>query len=64
MCNREGLGRVVFIPEFKIYGLIVGPMGAFYTTVRYVLGGIEFEVLMENDEFELMEDTLIEYDSD
>lgn len=57
MCNREGLGddRWVWVTEPGVYGLIVGPMGAWYTTVRYVSGDVEFEVLMENDEFELID---------
>lgn len=63
MCNREGL-NLVWLPEEKVYGFIVGGLGAFYTNIRYVKGGNEFEVLMENDEFELMEDGLIEYDDD
>lgn len=64
MSNREAGSRVVYIPEVKTYGFIVGMMGAYYTTVRYVSGGIDYEVLMENDEFEMMEDTHFEYDSD
>ena len=61
MRNREGL-NLVWIPEERTYGFIEGPLGAYYTKIRYIKGGIEFEVLMENDEFELMEDGLIEYD--
>lgn len=64
MCNRE----VVWIPDqdnprVGVFGVIVGQLGAHFTTVRYTDGGTEFEVLLENDEFVLMED-LIEYDCD
>lgn len=64
MSNREAGSRAVYIPELKTMGVIVGMMGAYYTTVKYISGGIEYEVLMENDEFEMMEDTHFEYDSD
>lgn len=50
-------------PRLGVFGTIVGGMGAFYTKVRYTRGGMEYEVLMENDEFQLMED-FNEYDSD
>jgi hypothetical protein len=63
MRNREAEpdSRVVFIPEEHVFGEIVGYLGAYYTTISYTKGGIEYEVLMENDEFTLLED-LIEYD--
>lgn len=69
MSNREGSNsRLVWIPDednprIGIIGEIVGALGAHYTTVRYTLGGNEYEVLLESDEFELMEDK-IEYDND
>lgn len=64
MPNREGGdNRVVYLVYERVFGEMVGSLDAFYTTIRYTKGGIEFEVLMENDEFILLED-LIEYDSD
>lgn len=69
MSHREGRNdRLVWVPDENdpsvgVFGEIIGVLGAFYTTIRYTSGGIEFEVLMENNEFELMED-LIEYDTD
>lgn len=65
MSNREAESgsRVVWLPEERTFGEMIGGMGAYYTMIRYVKGGIEYEVLMENDEFTLLED-LIEYDSD
>lgn len=68
MSNREGNGspasRIVYVDEEEVYGEIMGPgIGAYFTTIKYTKGGMEFEVLMENDEFTLLED-LIEYDSD
>jgi hypothetical protein len=41
----------------------MGPEGAFFSPVRYTKGGIEYEVLLERDEYTLLED-LIEYDSE
>lgn len=63
MSNREAGSRVVWLDDEQVYGEIVGGLGAFFTTIKYTKGGMEFEVLMENDEFTLLED-LIEYDSD
>lgn len=51
----------MWLLEERVFGEIVGALGAYYTTIAYTKGGIEFEVLMENDDFELMED-LVEYD--
>lgn len=65
MPNREGgwTSRVVWLTDERVFGRIEGALGAFFTTIAYNKGGIEYEALMENDEFELMED-LIEYDSE
>lgn len=65
MSNREGHAGhgVVWLDAEQVYGEVVGGVGAYFTTIRFVKDGFEYEVLMENDEFELMED-LIEYDDD
>ena len=64
MSHREAGSRLVWIPEEHVIGEMVGSgLGAFYTTVKYIKGGMEYEVLMENDEFTLLED-FFEYDSD
>lgn len=61
MLHTENL---VWLPVEQTYGFIVGPMGAYYSTIRYNSGGMEFEVLMENNEFELREEGPFEYESD
>lgn len=61
MSNREA--EVVWLTEERCFGVIVGSLGAYYTNVRYTRGGMEYEVLVENDEFILVED-LNAYDSD
>jgi hypothetical protein len=53
---------VVWLPYERIYGELIS-LGAFASTVAYVKGGIEYEVIVENDEFEIVGD-LIEYDAD
>lgn len=63
MSNREGNSRLVWLDDERCFGTIVGSMGAYYTMVAYIKGGIEYEVLIENDEFTLLED-LNEYDDD
>lgn len=54
---------VVWIPEARAYGYIVS-YGAFGSTVWYVKDGLEFEVWLENDEFEIMENGPVEYDDE
>lgn len=63
MSNREAGPRAVWVVEEHVIGEIVNGLGAYYTTIKYVKGGIEYEVLMENDEFTLLED-FFEYDND
>lgn len=63
MSNREAGSRTVWVTDERVFGEIAGGMGAFYTNVKYVKGGIEYEVLMENDEFTLL-DVMFECESD
>lgn len=60
MRDREELDGLVWLFEERTYGYVVGGIGAYYTTVWYLLGGIEYEVLMENDDFELVEDLIVD----
>lgn len=61
MSHREA--EVVWLTEERCFGTVEGALGAYYTTIKYIKGGIEFEVLMENDEFKLLED-MVEYDDE
>lgn len=61
MSNREG--SVVWLTEERCFGVIVGPLDAFYTLINWVKGGLEHEEFVENNEFEILED-LIEYDDE
>lgn len=63
MSNREAGSRTVWVNDEHVFGEMVGGMGAYYTIVRYVKSGMEYEILMENDEFTLLED-FFEYDDD
>lgn len=60
MRDREELDGLVWLFEERTYGYVVGGIGAYYTTIWYLLGGIEYEVLMENDDFELVEDLIVD----
>jgi len=60
MRNRE---VIVWLPVEQTYGYLV-ELGAFFSTVKYTKDGVDFEILMENNEFEFLEDTLVEYDDD
>jgi len=61
MSNREG--RVIFLTEERVLGELV-TMGAYYSTVKYVKGQMEYEVMVENNEFVFLEDMVNEYESD
>lgn len=52
----------VWIPEEKVYGILIN-YGAYYSTVVYSVGGITYEVVMDNDEFEYFGDYGIDYDT-
>lgn len=60
MRDREELDGLVWLPYERTYGYVIGSIGAYYTKIWYLLGGIEYEVLMENDDFELVEDLIID----
>lgn len=53
----------VWIPEERVYGILVSA-GAYYSRVVYSTGGITYEVVMDNDEFEYFGDYGIDYDTD
>lgn len=53
MRNREGL---VWLKEERVFGHIVGPIGAYYTMIAFKHLGILKEILVENDDFEMIEE--------
>lgn len=53
--------QYVYLLEERTYGLIVGPIGAYYTMVRWVKGGIEYETLIENEDYINLEDWFLGY---
>lgn len=40
----------IYIPDEDVYGVIIN-LGAYASLVNYSLGGIEYEVLMLNEDF-------------
>lgn len=52
MPHPTGDNYVVYIPHEGVFGVVVS-LGAHVSMVRYNLGGIEYEVYMENDDFML-----------
>lgn len=47
--------NIVYIHELQRYGSVEN-MGAFASTVKYTKDGIEYEELMENDEFTIIDE--------
>lgn len=56
-------GELVWVTFERVFGRAPNGIGAHLTLVRYTLNGIDYEVYLENDEFQTVED-LIEYDDD
>ena len=61
MPNREN--RLVWLTEERCFGVIVGPLDAFFTLINWVKGGLEHEEFVENNEFQILDD-LMEYEDD
>lgn len=65
MLNREVNGRLIYLKYERCYGAIVDRMGTYFTKVKFVKNGVEYEVLVENDEFEFVSlEDLVEYDDE
>jgi len=45
------LTEIVWLTEERAFGRVIR-QGAFFSLIAYSQGGIDYEVLMENDEFE------------
>lgn len=46
--------EIVWLTEERCFAQLLN-LGAYMSTVRYTRGGIEYEVLIDNDEFEFYE---------
>lgn len=54
---------IVYIHDDGIYGELISE-GAFASMVRYSLGGVLFEVLMLNEDFDVVEEISIEIEEE
>jgi len=52
--------NVVFIHEENVYGT-VDKLGAFASVVQYKKDGIDYEVLLENDEFAIVDEIVFHH---
>lgn len=55
--------RIIYIPDEEVYGELVSE-GAFASTVRYTVGGVMFEVIMLNEDFDIIQDISIEIEEE
>lgn len=46
--------EIVWLLEERVFGILVR-LGTYFSLVRYNKNGMEYEVLIENDEFEIRE---------
>ena len=56
MPSMDRQGIVVFLTEERVFGTAVGPIGAHFTLISYTYMGNDYEVLVENDDFEIVGD--------
>lgn len=52
--------NIVYIHDYKIYGTIEN-MGAFASVVKYTKDGIDYEELIENDEFAIVDEIVFHH---
>ena len=58
--TRKNLNyTIVFIPDEEVYGEVIS-LGSYASKVHYVLDGIEYEIIMLNEDFEIIEQVNIE----
>lgn len=55
--------EIVWLLEERTFGILV-KMGSFYSTVRYTRDGYDYEVLIENNDYELWEEHALDYETD
>jgi len=47
--------EVIWLTEERVHGLLLN-MGAHYSTVKYTKNGMEYQVLIENNEFNFIDE--------
>lgn len=52
----------IWLTEYRIWAKLISH-NAFYSVVRYILDGIEYEEMIENDAFMTMEELGFPYES-
>ena len=53
----------VWIHEERVYGELIN-YGTYFSRVRYEKSGLEYEVLLENDEFEFRSERFFDYEDE
>lgn len=54
---------IVYIHDEEVYGEIIH-QGAFASIVRFSKDGIEYEIFMENEDFDVVEDITIDIEEE
>lgn len=55
--------EIVWLHDERTYAILVS-MGAYYSKVKYTRGGIDYELIVDNDDFETWEERAIEHTED
>lgn len=46
---------IVYIPDEAVYGRVIS-YGTYHSIVKYAVGGIDYEVIMLNDDLDFLEE--------
>lgn len=55
--------RIVYLFEEQLYGYLISE-NSYMSKIRYEDGGIMYEIFVENDDFEIVEDIQIEIEEE
>lgn len=55
--------EIVWLKEERTFGILLA-MGAYYSTVKYTREGVDYEVVISNDEWESYEWSVHDYEQD
>lgn len=54
---------IIYVHDEQVYGKIIN-QGAFASLVNFSKDGIEYEIFMENDEFDIVQDIAVEIEEE
>lgn len=53
--------ELVYLIEERTWGVITGPVGAYYTLISFTKDGVDYEAMIENDDYMPLEEFFLNY---